>query len=194
MSYSQNGEEKVILDIFGDHVGRFLDIGAWDGKTFSNTAALVDLGWNGVLVEASPHSFDALANRYEGNDRLQLVCAAMVTRAEGPVLLHETPDALSTTVAAHRDKWASQARFRPIHVGTFDWRQLIDAFGDSFDMVTIDTEGTSALLYFSMPPRIRPRVIVIEHDSRVDDILAHAGDAYRMVYHDGNNVILGRLP
>ena len=35
--YSQRDEELHILGYFGDKVGRFIDIGAYDGKSFSNT-------------------------------------------------------------------------------------------------------------------------------------------------------------
>ena len=41
--YSQNQEEQIILDYFNDvKVGHVLDIGANDGKTFSNSLALIE--------------------------------------------------------------------------------------------------------------------------------------------------------
>ena len=55
--YSQHGEQAIILDYFekqGIQQGRFLDIGANDGITFSNSYALVIRDWKGVAVEASP--------------------------------------------------------------------------------------------------------------------------------------------
>mgnify|MGYP000961084393 CR=1 FL=1 len=55
--YSQNNEEEVILKYLGDSTGTFLDIGAFDGITFSNTYELVKRGWKGVMVEASPRTF-----------------------------------------------------------------------------------------------------------------------------------------
>ena len=36
MNYSQNDEQEHILRIFGDFVGRFLEIGACDGRLVSN--------------------------------------------------------------------------------------------------------------------------------------------------------------
>lgn len=56
--YSQFGEQAHILGALAEagftSVGRFLDIGCWDPITFSNTRALVELGWSGVLVEPAP--------------------------------------------------------------------------------------------------------------------------------------------
>ena len=43
--YSQNNEEQVILDYFGNKIGNLLDIGANDGITLSNSRKLIELGW-----------------------------------------------------------------------------------------------------------------------------------------------------
>jgi len=56
-TYSQNNEQQVILDYFGEHyIGTFLDLGCNDGQTFSNTRALALNGWSGVLVDASANA------------------------------------------------------------------------------------------------------------------------------------------
>lgn len=56
--YSQFEEQDAILQAFaGKTDGRFLDLGAWDPITFSNTRALVGLGWSGVMIEPSPGPF-----------------------------------------------------------------------------------------------------------------------------------------
>jgi len=55
--HSQNGEDGIIAEIL-----RRLDIthgwvceyGAWDGKHLSNTFALVERGWNAVMIEGDP--------------------------------------------------------------------------------------------------------------------------------------------
>lgn len=55
-NYSQFEEQTAILKAFGNPEipRRFLDIGSWDAVTFSNTRALVELGWSGVLIEPAP--------------------------------------------------------------------------------------------------------------------------------------------
>ena len=56
--YSQRDEEKYILEAFdGKTDGRFLDIGAWHPTVFSNTRALIEMGWSGVMIEPSPGPF-----------------------------------------------------------------------------------------------------------------------------------------
>jgi hypothetical protein len=64
IDYSQHGEQEVILKYFAGTQGTFLDIGANDGVTFSNTYALQLMGWRGVLVDASPVAAARLRHRH----------------------------------------------------------------------------------------------------------------------------------
>src|SRR6266566_887458 len=74
---SQYNEHEHILRHFAGRIGRFLDIGAFDGLTFSNTRCLAELGWGGVLVEPSPAAFVHLMKGYEGNPNVELVNAGL---------------------------------------------------------------------------------------------------------------------
>lgn len=52
---SQFGEDLVIQDLLGDiEHGIFVEAGAYDGINLSNTFALEQCGWNGLLVEPNP--------------------------------------------------------------------------------------------------------------------------------------------
>ncbi len=65
-SYSQIGQDKEIVHFFGGKKeGYFVEIGAYDGKTLSNTLALErELKWNGICVEPLPQRFkQVLENR-----------------------------------------------------------------------------------------------------------------------------------
>ena len=55
--YSQNGEQTHILhyfDVMGIERGHLVDLGAGDGRTMSNTRALLDKGWTGTLLDGDP--------------------------------------------------------------------------------------------------------------------------------------------
>jgi FkbM family methyltransferase len=61
--YSQSGQDKWIVETLLPelHSGVFLDIGAHDGVSFSNTLYLEQkLGWTGIAVEPIPEVFDKL--------------------------------------------------------------------------------------------------------------------------------------
>lgn len=69
---SQHDEEKHILEFFKGRTGSFLDIGAWDGIAASNTRALANLGWSGLLVEPCPTAFNDLLKNCK--DFPNLIC------------------------------------------------------------------------------------------------------------------------
>ena len=61
--YSQFGQDKWIIKIFKNKTdGFYVDIGANDGMTFSNTKKLEELGWKGICVEPDPEVFEKLDN------------------------------------------------------------------------------------------------------------------------------------
>jgi FkbM family methyltransferase len=61
--YSQIGQDRYLLDSFfrGKRRGVFLDIGAYDGKTFSNSLFFEEtMAWTGLCVEPLPSAFAKL--------------------------------------------------------------------------------------------------------------------------------------
>jgi len=59
--YSQYGQDAFLEKIFKKKLGTFLDIGAYDGITFSNTYFLESsLNWKGICVEPNPIPFSKL--------------------------------------------------------------------------------------------------------------------------------------
>ena len=61
--YGQYGQDSIIKQFFnlkGIDQGTFVDIGASEGKRFSNTLLLENSGWHGVCVEAHPSYFNLL--------------------------------------------------------------------------------------------------------------------------------------
>ena len=70
--YSQKGEDNIIWDFLSNKgiKGSFLDIGANDGNTLSNTYRFAQDGQNGVLVDASPMVFKRLKDIH-GENKLE---------------------------------------------------------------------------------------------------------------------------
>jgi len=193
--YSQYDEEKVILEYFGDRIGRWLDLGAFDGKTFSNTRALAELGWSGVCVEASPRAFVALQELYRGNDKVELVCAAIGTLRDGLVRFWDSPDCVSTTDKEHVETWRDDAPFEGIHVAQVTVVDILRVLPGVFDFVNIDTEGTSLYIFNCLEPEFAKQVkcFCIEHDGHEIEISNRAaewGHQVRML--NGTNIILAR--
>lgn len=61
--YSQEGQDLLAYTYFkGKKEGFFIDIGAYDGITISNTLLFEELGWKVICVEADPDRFKSLKN------------------------------------------------------------------------------------------------------------------------------------
>jgi FkbM family methyltransferase len=66
--YSQFGQDRVILrHFYGDdwetpprEERYFVEVGAHDGKEYSNTLAMEELGWSGICIEPNPIVLDDL--------------------------------------------------------------------------------------------------------------------------------------
>lgn len=192
--YTQGEEQRVILDHFGSQVGTFLDIGANDGRTFSNTYALSLLGWQGACVEPSPRAFAALKATHEGNERIRLINAAITTQ-DGQVTLHDSSDTLvSSLESASKAAWA--------HHG-FDWNEIrvegitvptmLSRSGfTAFDFISIDAEGHDLEILRQMDLHaLGCRMLCIEHGGRFQAI-KELTKGYRESWRDQINLILVR--
>lgn len=194
--YSQNDEEKFILEHFaGQPVGRFYDIGAWNGVKFSNTLALLEQGWSGVSVEPEYESFRALVANLEPHAaRLDLVNAAVALQPGLVPFWSSNGDAVSTLDADHRDKWADAiGGMRKYFIQTLTLETLFDTFGQA-EFISLDVEGTNLGLFRELPfhwPRLK--MIVVEHDSHTDlmTVLA-ARHGFRNIHVTSENLILLR--
>jgi FkbM family methyltransferase len=192
VSHSQNEEERFIADACSDLTGRFLDIGAYDPYEFSNTRALIELGWSGVMVEPSPRPFRNLEAVYRGSSRVQLIRAAVVLDDVPRVEMYLTDDMLSTTEMTNYKRWADHAQFDGQGWVPAITLERIYAEHGEFDFVSIDTEGTSVdLLKRLLAMGKRPKCICVEYDDRAQEVIAAASACgYSVVYTSGENMVL----
>lgn len=181
---AQFGEDRVLWEVFRHRRdGYFIEVGAYDGVTLSNTFFLEQMGWRGLLVEAMrPMCERAAAAR----PRSRVIHAAVggpessgtttFTVAENiPVLSFLTAD------EEHRQRCLREgARLVEIEVplltlddilrhersGTADgegpWQSNR---GWRIDLVSIDVEGgeMDVLAGFGLE-RFKPRLLVVEND------------------------------
>lgn len=142
--YSQWGEQRQVLEYFGsksvskiEKPPRFLDLGAFDGVTGSNTFALAQLGWEGVSVEASPRNFDALLRTLMPFQRVSALNAA-ISPVGGIIPLYDALGQITTCFTEHHiAQWVKQQYF----VAGVTGEQIAAQFGGRFEFVSIDIEG-----------------------------------------------------
>lgn len=196
--YSQNDEEKFIMEHFKDSPpGRFLDIGAYNGKDFSNTYALVEKGWGGLCVEPSPKVFVDLLALHGKNDGIELLNAAITLGGGFCPFWDSSGDAISTTQLAHKDKWEKgwNVDYKQFYVYAITPLQLVTQFGINFEFINVDVEGFSADLFKALPIHLFKacKLICIEHDNQDGAIALKCSKlGYQVVAFNGENIIMGR--
>jgi FkbM family methyltransferase len=148
--YSQTNEQEYILKFFGDFKGTLLDIGANNGKTNSNSRALLEIGWMGVLVEPHPYAFGILNDGLlEGSKAFNYAIADY----DGMATLHAPKDSQLSSIkkdfTKQSEKWH---KFEPIEVPCVTIDTLYKQTGNRFDFITIDAEGCDFDILKQMAP------------------------------------------
>ena len=158
-SYSQYSQDLVILDEFFTNPangskkrgGFFVDVGAHDGVSFSNTALMErELGWTGLCFEPLPERFTELQK-----NRTAKCFQACAYNSEGMVTfsaIKGAPEMLSGITASYdprhveridREVKEHSATVENITVVTL---RLADIFAKAgithVDFVSVDTEGS----------------------------------------------------
>jgi len=145
---SQNNEAQIVHDYFKGFKGTVLDIGANDGKTFSNSYDLIQSGWSGVLFEPGT-VFGKLENLYKDNKKVQCYQLAISDKEE-MLTFYESgahvKNGMDTGLVSTLD-WHETLRWRNNGVEfteliaqgvPFSW---VYKWHKTFDFITIDAEG-----------------------------------------------------
>ena len=196
MKYSQNDEQRYITEYFGDTKGRFLDIGAYDGRTFSNTLRLAELGWSGLCLEPDPIVFPHLENVHAEHTYVRCVRAAFGPHSGTIKFYTSNGDAISTTNDAHKAKWEAgwKVTYTEIEVPTMTWADIESNFAQPFEFVNLDVEGTNWELLQLLPlSHMSTKLICVEHDSKINEIIAYCAShgLTQKIHQNGENLIIG---
>jgi hypothetical protein len=189
-TFSQYDEEIAILKHFRGCYGSFLDVGAWNPKVFSNTRALYELGWSGVMIELSPGPMVDLLKAYGEEGRITLVQGA-VGLDDSIVRFQISDDSVTTSNAASYEKWKDTAKFYgQLYVRTITFAQIKLWYG-SFDFINLDAEGMSVDLFHEMlRQELKPSCCCVEHDGRTTELAAAAtAVGYKAVYVNATNAV-----
>lgn len=195
--------------VFGQRAkGTFVEIGAFDGESYSNTSGLADLGWRGVYVEPVPEYAAMTRARHSGNS--VTVIQKAVGREAGKVEL-TVGGALSSAnpemVDAYAEiAWADMGETRKIEVEKVTLDSLLESCGltPGFDLLCIDTEGyeEEVMAGFSLA-KWQPTMLIIEladfhpdltrfrdRDAGIGDLIQ--SQSYAIAYKDSINTVFVR--
>ncbi|HEX8091760.1 MAG TPA: FkbM family methyltransferase [Blastocatellia bacterium] len=164
-SYSEQGEDVIIDRILGNkRSGIYLDIGAYDPHSLSNTKRFYDRGWRGCNVEPNPTRFDKFVRERPEDINLNIG----ISGAAGNMVFFEAEHEYLSTFSEERAtqlKSMGEKIRREIEVPIIT---MTDVFVNhlktaAVDFCSVDTEGMDLMILESNDwRRFRPRVMCVE--------------------------------
>lgn len=148
MYYSQFEQDKFVYEnYFQDKTnGYFVDIGAHDGTTFSNSRFFEEIGWTGVCVEPNPKVFETL----QADRKCKCVMKAVADRTgwaqffqilEGADMLSGLADEFNQrgieNIYANLQDFEEGYEYIDVELDLFD--NIVDSI--TIDFLSLDTEG-----------------------------------------------------
>lgn len=201
MRYSQNCEQEIILEYLRGKVGTFLDLGANDGITLSNTRALAEIGWSGVLIEASPKAFKRLQANYPDLTKYHLYNFAIGSfngivefNESGSLLGNNDVALVSTLNESEMNRFKKVVYYEKVEAKCLTWETFIAGCPvKHFDFVSIDIEGNE-LEVLPFMDLSKTYLICIEWNGRHDLKAEYEKylKEFTLIHTNGENLIYGR--
>lgn len=199
--HSQNREEEIILNYFGDYVGTFLDLGCNDCQTFSNTRALALKGWKGVMVDASSKAIERCKTLYNGHKGYYFYPVAIsdhngkaILNESGPLCSVDDVALVSTFHQSEMDRFKRTVKYEPVEVKTFKWKTFYNRLTiKKFDFISLDVEGDELNVLPDMDLS-QTKMICIEWNSRPELKTEYEKylDGFRLIYTSPENLLYAR--
>lgn len=185
---------KMVKGLYGTKPGTYLEAGANDGLSASNTYALEFLGWSGILVEPSPVAFQKLVVSRPGNILINKALSSgsrntMVgTFDSGSLTASASPELYSRDPKQYRFRGISRilriigfqrhAELKVVEATTLE-AILSDHLATRLDLLVLDVEGLELEVILGLG-KFRPRIIILE--TRKQDSLAISTKLLEMGY------------
>lgn len=192
--------------------GTFVEIGAFDGTSYSNTWGLAERGWRGLMVEPVPEFAERCRHAHAGHPHVTVVQSAI-----GPAGITELQlqlaGELSTANSDVHETYATLSWSSPLVSNreisvpsqTLDSILISHEVPAGFDLLSVDVEGFEEAVFSAFDlDRWSPRLLIVEladthpdltatanSDARVAKRIADSG--YRVVFKDRVNTIFVRL-
>ena len=181
-SYSQYGQDLICFELLQTiESGIFIDIGANDGLTGSNSLLFEKKGWQGICVEPNPLIFAKLKDARNSN--CLNACISDKDSMADFLAVHGAANMLSGIESFMDQKHKKRidqeiakegGSTERIEIESLSPSTLIDRFSLSkIDFLSVDTEGCELLIlksFLSEGIIPKPKVISVENGSRTSSL------------------------
>lgn len=196
--YSQDEEERYIVDYFNGVTANFIDIGAYHPYRLSNVRKLYELGWKGSFVEPVKRNFDTFVEEYGDDEDIKLFNIGLLKDGGSKEMFMTDDGALCTFSDQHKGLWERQAGIKYVSELIY-CMSTKDFFNNNnfpnLKFINIDVEGMNKEILEDIPHRYikQADMICIEYEDKQDFIKSYlTGFDYKMVHENSNNIIMAK--
>lgn len=160
--------ESIYKEYFGSRFkGTFVEVGAYDGESFSNTSFLADIGWEGLYIEPVFEYYAKCVDRHRNNNVKVINCS--IGSIEQEVNFYKG-GALSTSNKDHLNafnqiEWSKSQIFSEIKCKQYRLESILNQnkILPFFDLLVVDVEGSEEDIFNSFDLNYwKPKMIIVE--------------------------------
>jgi len=177
--------ESCMIDnlctIYENYFGRrrsgvFVEVGAFDGRTQSNTDCLPPIGWSGLYIEPAPLYFEQCVRWHSSSPAIRFEnCAAGAENGSIELTVGGVLSTVSTEVASRWREISWSARhFDGTKPVTVPLRKLDSILADhqvpiGFEILVVDTEGYEGEVFAGFNLEYwKPQIAIVELADKAD--------------------------
>jgi FkbM family methyltransferase len=191
--------------------GYFVEVGAYDGESFSNTSCLADHGWSGLYIEPIHEYYLSCIDRHKNNHVTTVNFAIGLEEGEKEIIQYGV---LSTLNEKHYkvfeslgwvyDPWSNRKTCKVVRLDNLMEQNHVPK---EFDVLVVDVEGGESDVFKSFDLEIwKPKMMIVEisdeHEQfqMFDDYISEMKELtnyildheYESVYKDHINTVFVR--
>jgi FkbM family methyltransferase len=158
--------------------GFFVEVGAFDGESCSNTSCLADIGWNGIYVEPVETHYNLCLNRHRNNNVSVVNCSIGTYEGEidifmGGLLTTSDPEQVKRYSEI---EWSKNMSFSKTKCKQMRLDSLFNRFdvAKEFDLLVVDVEGRESDVFDSFDlEKWKPKMMIVELEDEHESFLKY---------------------
>lgn len=158
------GLAEIYSCVFGEnHIGSFVEVGAFDGMTYSNTWGLAEAGWSGLYVEAHPDFARQCIYIHKNHPKINVESCAVMDY-EGEVDLIVYGECSTTKLDRWSREWGMTESTPKMTVPCFKLETLLFMHKiGRFDLLVVDVENAEIEVLSGLKVKEhRPKMVIVE--------------------------------
>lgn len=181
---SKTCQIKNLDSIYCEHFGYpskgfFVEVGAFDGESFSNTSCLSDHGWGGIYIEPIEEYYNACMSRHRNNDNITVVQSS-IGSYEGEIEIYVggilTTSDIEQVKRYSEIEWSKNTSFSKRKCEQIKLDTLLEYFHikPEFELLVVDVEGREQDVFDSFNlKKWKPKMMIVELEDEHESFLKY---------------------